>query len=282
MRSFLLYVTVALSLALSSGARAADPARTLEFKNRGLKKGVLSLEEIKAHPSVRGVKVDEPHEHRTILFKAVPVRELLDKMVGPGWKKAEEVLFTCADGYQPSIPVARFLKSDAYFAFERTDQPSFVASNKDQNDALVALGPFYLIWENINDRAIRAPGSSVWPYQVVSVDLVSFADRFPGMAPAAGASEKVRNGFLQFRTYCMSCHALNGEGGKKAKDLNFPTSVTEFRDESWLYRMIDDPSSVMPGVKMAPFNRDESHRTRAIGEIIAYLRHMKGKPLKIR
>src|SRR5690606_572299 len=114
--------------------------------------------------------------------------------------------------------------SKAFFAFERVGNSYFVLNNKAQNDIAVGLGPFYLIWDNFADRAIRGLGASVWPYQVVAVDLVRFVDRFPGMAPDAGASKSVVNGFKTYRTHCMSCHTINGEGGKKARDLNFPVS----------------------------------------------------------
>ena len=38
---------------------------------------------------------------------------------GSEWRKMDDVLFTCTDGYQPLLPVEWFLKHYALFAVER-------------------------------------------------------------------------------------------------------------------------------------------------------------------
>jgi hypothetical protein len=40
----------------------------------------------------------------------------------------------------------------------------------------VPLGPFYLIWENIDDQQMRAEGDYAWPYQLAGVDLIRVSD----------------------------------------------------------------------------------------------------------
>src|SRR5690606_7788372 len=128
--------------------------------------------------------------------------------------------------------------------------------------------------------SISARGASVWPYQVVGVDLVRFEDRYPRMSPAADAPAKVREGFLAYRAHCMSCHAINGEGGKKARDLHHPINITEQRKDGWLYKFIEDPSRFRPGIPMAPYTRTEPQWRRSIRSIVAYLGHMKGRKQK--
>ena len=67
---------------------------------------------------------------------------------------------TCSDGYKPSVPVRRFLEHRALLAYARTDQPSdFTLLKGDVQPAKrVALGPWYLVWENQRDATVRAEG----------------------------------------------------------------------------------------------------------------------------
>ena len=82
----------------------------------------------------------------------------------------------------------------------------------------------------------------------------------------------MRRGFLAFRDKCMMCHSINGEGGKKGVELNYPVNVTEYFDGRWLKQWIADPRSVrysttMPGL-------DVEGRDRMIDDIVRYLKTM--------
>ena len=56
-------------------------------------------------------------------------------------------------------------------------------------------------------------------YQVTGIEFVRFAERFPQVSLPEDSGESVKRGFVAFRNVCMNCHAINGEGGKKARDL---------------------------------------------------------------
>jgi mono/diheme cytochrome c family protein len=136
------------------------------------------------------------------------------------------------------------------------------------------LGPFYLVWQNLSDRVIRAEGDYGWPYQLASVELVDFAARFPKLAPPAGASAAARRGFELYRVHCLKCHSINDEGGKTGPELNYPKSVTEYWRPGPLREWILDPSafrfrSAMPGLP-----RELPERGRKVGDIVAYLSAM--------
>ena len=60
---------------------------------------------------------------------------------------------------------------------------------------------------------LRQEGDFGWPYQVVGVDVIRAAERFPKLTPPADSSPAVRAGFVEFRIHCSRCHKLNGEGG---------------------------------------------------------------------
>ncbi len=247
---------------------------TLTVAREGMKKTY----ELEALGKPVDVSVLEPHEQKALTFKALPLDVVLDKTYGPEWRKQEELLFTCADGYQPSIPVALLRDHKAYLAVGMKSGP-FSITNHLQNDEKVDLSPAYLIWDNLKDPVIRSHGASVWPYQVVSLEFVTFAAKFAAMAPPERSSPDVIQGFLTFRHSCQSCHRINGQGGEKSIELNYPMNVTEYYKPDFLVKWISNPQSVRYGTLMPPLSTETPDRDHVIKQIIAYLEAMKMKKI---
>ena len=216
------------------------------------------------------VTIIEPHMSRDVTYVGRPFNEILEELFGSTWRQKEEILLTCADGYQSSIPVDKFLAHKAWLVWGRSDKASFELVNNLQGGEIVKLGPYYLVWENQHDTVIREGGATDFPYQVVSVDLISFKERFPKLAPDAGAPSEVREGFKLYRTYCMSCHAIDGEGGKKAPDLGKMGLFTRLKVKK-LKAWILDPAKLKPGTAMPAFAPNASGRVAQADKIIKYL-----------
>lgn len=212
--------------------------------------------------------VHEPHMGIDRNYKGVSANELFSKVYGPSWTDEDEVLFTCSDGYQPSVPVTEFKTFDAYFVYGMQDGSEFMIDNNLQNQKNIELGPYYLVWDNIKHPELRSEPPSFWPYQVVSVDLISFAQRFPKLAPAADSEAIVKTGFSWYRKYCMSCHAIGGEGGEKGPDLE---DISRRYSPKWLSEFITNPRSLRPESTMARLNPDLKERDRIIDSIVRYL-----------
>ncbi len=246
----------------------------IEFKDQGRVVRTLSLAGLGSIAAAVSLKVFEAHEKKERTYRVYPVRPLLDHIFGKGWKQAEEIVFTSADGYQPSIPVARFLAHDAYFAFASSDDTPFTLINALQNNELVQLGPLYLVWDNLQSKALLDDGASGMPYQVIGVELTTLAIRYPNLSPPVHASPQVQRGFLHFRKHCMACHTINGEGGGKAPELNYPASVTEYLRSEYLTRWIENPTSIRYNTVMPPLATEIPNRAIVTQEIIAYLRAM--------
>jgi mono/diheme cytochrome c family protein len=274
---FLLTIIVLLSTSLLSSMVWSNE---LVFKNHGKVVKTLSLEQIEKLIPSKTIMVFEPHELENRVYVGFPVNAFFTEVYGENWKEAEEILFTCSDGYQSSIPSARFKEYPAYLVYGRADKKEFTLINKLQNNEFVKLGPFYLIWDNLRYPELKAEDGEGWPYQVTTIDLINFSDRFPNMSPPKGSSEAVKNGFLAFRNHCMTCHTINGEGGGKSVELNYPASVTEYFKEPWLVRWIDKPTSVRYNTTMPALNPDLKDRETTIGNIIAYLKAMKNNKRK--
>lgn len=246
----------------------------IEFKDKGKIVNTLSLSDIATVAPAVSLKIFEIHEKKYHIYKAYSARALFDKTFGKDWEKSGEIVFISMDGYQASIPVTKFLSHDAYFAFAHDDGSPFTMTNVLQNNEVVQLGPLYLIWDNIKSKILLEDGASDMPYQVKRIELTEFATRFPNLAPPAMASAEVQHGFLHFRKYCMACHMINGEGGDKAPELNYPTSVVEYIKPEYLTRWIENPSSIRYNTLMPGLAQEIPNRAKVTKEIVAYLKAM--------
>ncbi|MBP6217455.1 MAG: hypothetical protein KA436_02585 [Oligoflexales bacterium] len=256
-------------------------SQNISFKKKGELVQEYSVEELKKKFPIKDIQVFEPHEKKIITYSAFEAASLLKKIFGPQWAEQEEILFTCSDGYQPSVPSYLFKGHQSFLAFSIKERNDFSITNVLQNNEKVALGPLYLIWDNLKSEDIKKEGASIWPYQVVGLDLISFAERFPKMAPPPGSSDSVQKGFHTFRKRCMSCHTINGEGGSKTGvELNYPVNAVEMIQPVYLRQWIKDPSSVRYGSKMPAQFRDESDPSGQIDELINYLSAMKNRKIK--
>jgi mono/diheme cytochrome c family protein len=253
----------------------------LKFQSHGKLVKTLSQEEIAKLVAPKEMKVYEPHEQKDVVYRGVPFNALLDAVYGSDWKKSEEVLFTCTDGYQPSVPLERFTRFTSALAWERVGSSSFTLINKLHNGETTELGPFYLVWDNIAAPALKADGPEGWPYEIVTVDLITFDEHFPNMAPPRNAIASAKRGFLAFRKHCMACHRINGEGGTKGVELNFPVSVVQYFKEPWLRRWITDAPSMRYETGMTSFKSwADKGWDEALDDLIAYLKVMAGNKRK--
>jgi len=278
---------VVLALVLNAcGALACQRsdvgARSLAFLIESQPVTSLTAEELTRRIEARRVEVFEPYERTEIAFTALPLERVLDEAYGPSWRKHEAILFTCRDGYQPTIAVRRVLDQRGFLAIARHGDVGFtILKYEEGTKKRINLGPFYVIWENLDDARIRGEGDYGWPYQVVRIDLVSFRSHFREMAPPRNASSKVLAGFEAFVVHCSKCHTINGYGGDIGPELNYPANPTEYMKDDWLRKWIDDPTSMRRAPRMPPLNPELPERARVIDEIVAYLEAMASHKTKL-
>lgn len=273
LRSLLLMLGGLFTSALLLAPASAQNDISIEFRNEGQVVKSLSLEDLGAIVPAVSLKVFEIHENEERIYRAFPARPIFDKVFGKDWGKAQEIVFTSIDGYRPSVLVAKFLAHDAYFAFAHENGTPFTLTNMLQNNEVVPLGPLYLVWDNINSKTLLESGASDMPYQIKSVEI-KFVAPFPNMSPPAKASAEVQRGFVHFRKHCMACHTINGEGGGKAPELNYPTSVVEYIKPEYLKRWIENPLSIRHNTTMPGLAKEIPNRGKITKELIAYLKAM--------
>jgi mono/diheme cytochrome c family protein len=252
----------------------AEPEPIFVFKDRGSEVKRLTLRDLQRLVPAQSITILEPHEKKKIAYRGFSFSRVMDSVYGETWKQREEMLVTCLDGYQPSIAVNRLVQFPAYLVYEREDKKSFSVVNRIQGGYTVSLGPIYLVWDNLKAPELLKEGAMTWPYQITTFDFIRFSDRFPKMAPPAKANARAHQGFAVFRRECMACHTVNGEGGAKGVELNFPASVTEYMQPEWLRRWIVDPSSVRFGSSMPSFNQQREEWKTDLEDLIVYLTEM--------
>ncbi len=224
----------------------------------------------------RSMTVHEPHEDAQRSYVGVPAGALLQALFGDSWRDAGAVQFECADGYRALIEPTKLAEHRALLSWARSDSESFALVNRLQNNEAVELGPFYLVWDNLESPELQALGANDWPYQIVGIALVDIAERLPRILPPKDADAVVQRGFEAYRQHCVSCHSINGQGGGKAPELNVPSSVTEYFADGWLQRWMLEPTKVRLNTTMpalAPSLR-KAQREALAADIEAYLRAM--------
>jgi len=267
-----IWLVLAAMFIFTSAAFASEDA-VLRFSVRGKPVVELGMAELRQKVPLTEITVWEPHEDKNVTYEGFDIGKLFSAVYGEQWKEIDEVLFTCVDGYQPVLPMDRFSRHLGTLAYRRLDQDVFNVQNRFEGQKDVPLGPFYLVWDNLHSDELRAQGANGWPYQVVGIDLVNFADRFPRLSPPKDASEKAKKGFLAFRENCMACHTINGEGGNKAPELNYPMSVTEYLSDAWIREWVMDPRSVRYNATMPAF-ASHPDPDALVDDVLAYLKTM--------
>jgi mono/diheme cytochrome c family protein len=267
LRSLLAAGLLAGLLAVSACAAAAtlsvDAGTTRHF----------TTDQLLARPDAATVHVpDDVAFHRTMTYRAVPLRALLDVSHLPD---ESDVRITGTDGFVTHLP-ARLLsdakppRAQAWLAIEPPDAPWPRLANGDD------IGPFYVVW---TDAAASNIKSEQWPYKVDAIRVSQSADaRWPQIAVGhdVPTHSPIRRGQTLFEAQCMACHTLNGAGdATMGPDLNLPHNPTEYFQTWALERFIRDPRSIRAwsGMKMHGFDA-KTMSDRDIDDVIAYLAYM--------
>lgn len=284
---FSLRLSIALGLTgLPLAAAAADYENALRFVRNGETLQVIGLDSLRSQCGGARVAVSDPYYARAKTFYACPLADVLARGFGASEQQLRNETFTlrARDGYTRTESGARLFEGGAQLAFADAELSGAEPAAFSREGAGAAFtpvwepidrrqvdpGPFYLVWsgEDQND-----PHRYPWPYQLATIEIGSFERAFPHMLPR-GAAENSPSaaGFALFRSECMACHSINGEGGKVGPDLNIPRSIVEYRPPEQIKQFIRDPASFRYTSMPAHPHLDAPQ----LDALIAYFDWMKG------
>jgi mono/diheme cytochrome c family protein len=132
-------------------------------------------------------------------------------------------------------------------------------------------GPFYVVWAKPEQRDTH---KYPWPYELAAIELATVAKKFPHTVPTDVAPRDAAwRGYEIFRTECIACHSVNGEGGAVGPELNVPRSILEYWPVNQVKAYIKNPASFRYGNMPS-----HEHLTAAdLDALVAYFRAMQAR-----
>lgn len=262
MRRFFQGAALLAVLLLTQRVDAAEPGLSF-VKGDDVK--TLGLSELRRQLPVEELAFFDPEYGKQKKYRGFALGKLLELGFG-GWQGDDytEMVFTALDGYAAVTNLEKLGEPGGFLVFEDSEVPGWEPVGRQQANP----GPFYLVWTGPGQTTAR---EYPWPWQLVKIELIKFATRYPQVFPAGAKQDTPAHaGFLIFKGRCMRCHAMNQQGGLIGPDLNAPQSITAYRAPAMLKAFIRQPSqfrySQMP---------DHTDLTDAdLNNLLEYFRHM--------
>lgn len=262
-----------LVAALAAMALAGPAGAQLRFARDGETIETIGAAELRARCGVERVEIAaDPYYGRAMSFWACPLRAVFELGFGraPDPDSDRNVFLRALDGYTKPAAESKLAAAGGWLALSDARLGTPEAPKWEPIDRRrVDPSPYYLVWsEPGQNDAHRWP----WPYQLATLEIASFESEYPHTIPSdAPAGSAARRGYATFRVQCISCHAINGEGGLIGPDLNVPRSIVEYRPVGQIKAYIRNPQAFRYTTMPAHPGLGDAQ----LDELIAYFEAMK-------
>jgi len=219
-------------------ARLESQSATLTFRRGGTTVATLSRTQLVEKVTPQTVGFFDPRYGKNKRYECLPIADVMTAVFGRDWLSSEfsEVEFTALDKYVSVASARKLNESGGCLAIGDADVPAWEPVGRKG----VNPGPFYLAWSGADQST---ENDYPWPYQLVSIALIRFEDRYPEVAlTSASTDSPAARGFALFKAHCVRCHAINRQGGKIGPDLNAPRSITSYRTADAIKAYVRKPS----------------------------------------
>ena len=233
-------IALALAFAVNPGGTAAAQSddATLTFLRGSTPVVELTRAELIAKVPPTTASFFDPRYEKTKTYRCLAISGVMAAVFGERWASSEftEAEFTALDRYVSVAPARKLNEPGGCLAVGDVDAPGWEPVGRKG----VSPGPFYLAWSGPNQST---ENDYPWPYQLKSIALIRFEDRYPEVVPqGAAAGSPAMRGYDLFKAHCVRCHAINQQGGKIGPDLNAPRSIVSYRPRKMIKAYIRKPS----------------------------------------
>lgn len=260
-----------LALAIPTAVEAVSP-ESLHFRRGGEEVASLTRAELVARCGRQEVSVADPYYKARKTFHATPLPCVLEFGFGSlprSWGE-QEIIFQALDGYARSATAETLSLEGGFLALGDAGLASWPEilwapiGREETNPA-----PFYIIWDQPGQQD---PHLFPWPYQLSVVEMKSVVAAYPHTVPTGLADDDPGwRGHEIFLRDCLTCHAINGDGGVVGPELNLPQSIVEYRDVEQLKLFVRDPQSF----RYTRMPANEHLSDADLADLIAYFQAMK-------
>jgi len=227
-----------LILLLLSSTSYADANPELKILLSGKKEKTLSLSVMKQALKQYKITLNDPYYNKEKQYQAFKLKDVLNLAYGNKWFSGDftDLTFRAYDGYESIAVISNLEHEGGYLVFKDLDYQDWEPISFTK----AYPGPFYVIWTGKDQTA---QNGFPWPWQLETINLVRFTDQFPEIVPkTADKNSSVYKGYVLFKSRCLRCHSINGQGGKIGPDLNAPKNILEYRPADFVKSYIKDPS----------------------------------------